>query len=278
MKYLITILFIIASIQFILAQDESTQVWRSKDPKGMKFIPPGTFDYDLGSGKKATTIQGFWISNEITNKEFREFYEDIKANPDSSFSWYDVNNKNEDGSSKIVSVKYSEIIDELIDNTVWANVPGYENYFTSKVFDNFPVTGVSYQSAQYFCWWKSKRENLKNKEKGYLTEYRLPTKAEWVYSAYTGSDEKQLVALASGKPQKIKSGLPVRFGLYNMFDNAAEFVRDDNQDQALIVTFSWEKAGEQNIYTKVTKDYRDKITGFRIVRTFIGRKLVEARP
>ncbi|MDD3740760.1 MAG: hypothetical protein PHH30_05910, partial [Bacteroidales bacterium] len=62
----------------------TTKPYTAKSPKGMKFIPPGQCSYNNGEGLETKSIMGFWMSNEITNKEFREFYEDIKANPDSS--------------------------------------------------------------------------------------------------------------------------------------------------------------------------------------------------
>lgn len=275
MKHLFTVLLIITIGISVHAQKEIRKVWYSKDPKGMNFIPPGSFNYDDGTGEKTISIQGFWMSNEITNKEFRKFYEDVKANPDSSFSWYDYTQKSEDKNYKVVTIKYSEVLDELIDESLWAKIPGYEDYFRSNAFDNFPVTSVSFKSAQYFCWWKSKRENQKNKSKLYNSEYRLPQKVEWEYAAFTGSEGNQLVALAAGKPQKIKTGTAVNFGLYNMFDNAAEFVRNDKEDQAVVVTYSWDEAGAKEIFKKVEKDYKDRFTGFRIVRTYIGTKMMD---
>jgi formylglycine-generating enzyme required for sulfatase activity len=276
MKYFFSILLIISIALPAQSQKQIRKGSYSKDPKGMKFIPPGSFNYDLGAGEKTISIQGFWMSNEITNKEFREFYEDIKAYPDSSFSWYDFTQRSEDKNYTVVSINFSQILDELIDESLWTKIPGYENYFRSKAFDNFPVTGVSYKSAQYFCWWKSKRETQNNNnKKHYLIQYRLPQKVEWEYAAFTGSEGKQLVALAAGKPQKIKSGIAVNFGLYNMFDNAAEFVRNDVLNEALIVTYSWHETGAKEIYKKVDKDYRDRFTGFRIVRTYISTKMIE---
>lgn len=275
MKHLFFILLIVTITLPAQSQKELRKGSYSKDPKGMKFIPPGSFKYDDGTGEKTISIMGFWMSNEITNKEFREFYEDIKANPDSSFSWYDFTKISEDKDYQIVSIKFSEVLNELINESLWAKIPGYEDYFRSKAFDNFPVTGVSYKSAQYFCWWKSKRETQNNNKTHYLIEYRLPQKVEWEYAAFTGSEGKQLVALAAGKPQKIKSGTAVNFGLFNMFDNAAEFVRNDVLNEALIVTYSWDEAGAKDIYKKVDKDYRDCFTGFRIVRTYISTKMIE---
>lgn len=275
MKHFFTVLLVITIGISVQAQKEIRKVWYAKDPKGMKFIPPGSYSYDFGTGEKTITIMGFWMSNEITNKEFREFYEDIKAYPDSSFSWYDFTKISEDKDYQIVSIKFSEVLNELIDESLWTKIPGYEDYFRSKAFDNFPVTGVSFKSAQYFCWWKSKRENQNSRNTNYLIEYRLPQKVEWEYAAFTGSKGKQLVALAAGKPQKVKSGIAVNFGLFNMFDNAAEFVRHDVLNEALIVTYSWDEAGAKEIYKKVDKDYRNRFTGFRIVRTYISTKMIE---
>lgn len=272
MKYIILICFV--SLLSLQAKSQITSVKPKtvKSPKGMKFIPPGKCSYNGGEGLETKSIQGFWMSNEITNKEFREFYEDVKSNPDSSFSWYDIKNKNEDGSYKIVSIKYSEILDKLIDVTVWKSIPEYENYFTDKVFDKYPVTGINYKSAMYYCWWKSKKENEKNKDKDFLVTYRLPLEIEWVYAAYSGTDEQKNAQNSGLVLHKAKSGKANEYGLYNMYGNANEFVSTNDAETVRIIKYSEGSTNPEKISETVDKTYSDNVTGFRIVRTYINYK------
>jgi formylglycine-generating enzyme required for sulfatase activity len=237
----------------------------------MKFIPPGMCSYNGGEGLETKSIQGFWMSNKINNKEFREFYEYIKANPDSSFSWYDIKNKNEDGGYKIVSIKYSEILDELIDVSVWKDNPEFENYFTDKSFDKYPVTGINYKSAMYYCWWRTKKENEKNKNNDYRVEYRLPLEIEWAYAAYSG-DEQNNTNNSKSILDKAKSGKANDLGLYNMYGNADEFVSFKDAETVKIMIYSGENSNPGEISKTVDKNYCDNRTGFRIVRTFLGIK------
>ncbi|HNQ66890.1 MAG TPA: SUMF1/EgtB/PvdO family nonheme iron enzyme [Bacteroidales bacterium] len=270
MKYIILICFV--SLLSLQAKSQITSVKPKavKSPKGMKFIPPGMCSYNGGEGLETKSIQGFWMSNEITNQEFRMFYEDIKANPDSMFIWFDIKEKDKNGNYKTDSIRYSEILDELIDVTVWKHIPEYENYFTDKAFDKYPVTGINYKSAMYYCWWISKKENEKNKDKKYLVEYRLPLEIEWVYAAYSGTDEQNNAQNPGVILNKAKSGKANEYGLYNMYGNANEFVLSSDYKTVKIIVNSDKNTNPGEMSKTVDKNYSDNLTGFRIVRTFLG--------
>ncbi|MDD3740759.1 MAG: SUMF1/EgtB/PvdO family nonheme iron enzyme, partial [Bacteroidales bacterium] len=179
--------------------------------------------------------------------------------------------KDKEGNYKIINIKYSEIFDNLIDISVWKDNPEFENYFTDKAFDNYPVTGVNYTSAMYYCWWRSKKENEKNKNKEYLVVYRLALEIEWAYVAYSGTGNN-IQGLSPIRPQKVKSGKPNLFGLYNLYGNAAELVSTNDYETAKIMTYSWLNTSPDEASKTVDRNYRDNVTGFRIVRTFLGIK------
>ncbi len=275
MKHVFLSFVLILMFFMSLAKDNYTKLWISKDPKGMHFIPPGNYTFKDGETEKTLSINGFWMSNEITNREFREFTDDLKAHPDSSFAWYDFNNKTEDGSYVIKKILYSDILNDIIDNSVWKNVAGFENYFTEKYFNDYPVTGVSYNSAKYYCWWKSKKENY-GKKHDFLVEYRLPVETEWKYAASGGKTNESYTYLSSGKPEPVKKGTKNPFGLTHFSGNVSEFVLSGNpEDEVIIKGGSWKEELAFNSIKTVNKGFRDNATGFRIVRTFIGKKQVD---
>ena len=90
--------------------------------------------------------------------------------------------------------------------------------------DNLPVVGVTYREALKFCQFYQKR---------------LPTEAEWEYSAKGGfnlkkfpwgdeesSDFMNYRGSKIGKPVAVKSYPPNRYGLYDMAGNVREWVLD----------------------------------------------------
>lgn len=59
------------------------------------------------------------------------------------------------------------------------NTISWETYFNSGEFDNYPVLGVTWESAVKYCEWLNQKESLRpTQEKEY--EYRLPTPKELV--------------------------------------------------------------------------------------------------
>jgi sulfatase modifying factor 1 len=148
------------------------------------------------------------------------------------------------------------------DTTVWLNDFGnttmadriLNNYFDHEAFNNYPVVGVTWKNANYYCYCQTVYLNKYRKEKGeptYPAGYTLPSKYQWEYAARGGKElakypwggpyirdgEGNLQAnFKSGKGDYSESGYtytcpvdafpPNEFGLYGMSGNVAEWTSD----------------------------------------------------
>jgi formylglycine-generating enzyme required for sulfatase activity len=247
----------------------SAQVSAQKAPKGMKFISPGIFTTTIDGNKKELSVQCFWMSNEITNKEFNKFYQDIKQYPDSAFYWLDIKATTEKGEMVKHEIPFRSIIDKIEDNSFkFEDNRTLVEHISDKKIKTFPVTGVTYDMAKYFCWWKSFKYNKKKKRK-FLNEFRLPVQEEWEYAAYQDySNTTHLNEL-----RKSKSGEKNMFHLTNTNSNVNEFVSNKNKKKVTIKGSSIEKTLNYDSEILVDKNYRSSTTGFRIVRTYLGKKV-----
>jgi gliding motility-associated lipoprotein GldK len=179
---------------------------------------------------------------EITNDEYRQFIQYIEENPDYELS---------EGAT-LESLKP--------DTTVWSSDfthhygdPLLAYYWDHPAFDDYPVVGVSWESAREFTRWRSNFLNSYRKEEGLLPfpSFRLPTEAEWEYAARGGRDNVKYpwgnpytrnsrgCVLANFKPGRgnyVDDGyaytspvgvfFPNDFGLYDMSGNVAEWCED----------------------------------------------------
>jgi gliding motility-associated lipoprotein GldK len=145
------------------------------------------------------------------------------------------------------------------DTTVWIkdfsysyNEPMHNDYFWHQAYGDYPVVGVNWNQAKAFCAWRTLNKNsyIKSKKKGHdqINNFRLPTEAEWEYSArgglqsakypwggpYTKNDRGCF--LANFKPMRgdyaadqalytveAKSYEPNGYNLYNMAGNVSEW-------------------------------------------------------
>jgi len=157
---------------------------QESNPIGMRFIPSGSYEslrlFDGDSTMVSISVNAFWMSNEITNSEFREFYKAVKSSPEDTIFWFDFKNYAYDRSKDIREYRqkylkfaiHSEILRSLIDTEIVKSderLEKYENYFFNSKFNNYPVLGVSYEGARLYCIWKTECLNVVEKDLDLLT-------------------------------------------------------------------------------------------------------------
>jgi gliding motility-associated lipoprotein GldK len=151
-----------------------------------------------------------------------------------------------------------EVINVYPDTLCWIhdyvysfNDPMTEKYFWHPAYDNYPVVGVNWKQANAFCIWRTQLKNsfmYGKKGESNISDFRLPTEAEWEWAARGGYDENPYpwggpyirndkgCFLANFKPMRgdyIDDGgaitvvvahyPPNDFGLYDMAGNVAEW-------------------------------------------------------
>ncbi len=145
------------------------------------------------------------------------------------------------------------------DTTVWIkdfeysyNEPMHNDYFWHQAYGEYPVVGVNWYQAKAFCAWRTQHKNTyikeKNKGRDLIGSFRLPTEAEWEYSARGGLESATYpwggpyikndrgCFMANFKPNRgdyagdkalytveAKSYDPNGYGLYNMAGNVSEW-------------------------------------------------------
>lgn len=240
-------------------------------PKNMRFVPMGTVVLKEDIGDREETVNAFWMSEQITNREYREFIDALKNSPNDSIVIIDYR-KYKETNDKEKSTKrhsYREVLELALDTSVWDSNEKYQNYFDDKKFDDYPVVGVSHISAVFYCAWRTKMENKTNRKKGlpFAVENRLPSEAEWEYvAANTSHVNTKVIA-------KVKSGKKNKYGLHNLNGNVSEWTSSSapNGDRIIKGT-SWKTDRQLKDRFVVQPDFRDNATGFRLVKTYVGRK------
>jgi formylglycine-generating enzyme len=221
-------------------------------PYGMVEIPGGTFhmgqaDQDVPvtqiNMNKQVTIGPFYMDDtEITNNEYRQFMVVMLTD-----------------SVDVLGEEY--IRKELYpDTTVWVKDfthhmgdPLMEYYYWHPAFDDYPVVGVDWHAAKYFCQWRTIHLNTYRASQGAWAypNFRLPSEAEWEYAARGGRDmapypwggpyirNAKGCMLANFKPGRgnyyddgysytapVGEYFPNDYGIYDMAGNVSEWCED----------------------------------------------------
>jgi len=170
---------------FCLVIISMTYALSQREPRlsNMHFIPKGEFIED--SGKKAT-IMSFWISNQITNEEFREFWNYAKNNPNEELMWVDISQvycEEPTSKPKIIRIKYFELLKDTLNDVNWPT----ESYFEALEFNESPAIGVSEELVKYYCIWKTNItfDNLSKRDKNPVFTYFQPTSLQMKYARKT---------------------------------------------------------------------------------------------
>lgn len=236
----------------------------------MCFVPNGTLVTKEDGTHREVPIDAFWMSELITNREYREFINALKTNPNDSIVIIDFQRYKETNDKELSTKHYSfqEVLVDVLDTSVWNANANYKNYFADKKFDNYPVVGVSYNNAIFYCAWRTQMENEVNRKKGlpFAVANRLPNEAEWEYVAKIAPN------VYTKEISKVKSGKKNKYGLHNLNADVSEWTSSLalNGDR-IIKGSSWETDRQLNDRLVVKSDFRDNATGFRMVKTYVER-------
>jgi beta-lactamase regulating signal transducer with metallopeptidase domain len=257
-----------------------------KQPVRMSFIPQGQFTLSsvIGSDTiiKTVSVGAFSMSNEITNKEFREFTDWAKTNAFDTIYKAEYariviidNNSGRRKDTMIVKlnpIKISDILQDLIDSTaLHKHDSKYKDYFTKKKYDDYPVVGVSKKIAEYYCIWKTDSENKMREEQGLPKNhsYRLPLEMEWEYVAQQPID-KTNASIKTSTIQKSDAGNLNIWGLTHFENNVSEWVTSSNETNGIVRGGSWKTDANIAERQELNSSSEEGYIGFRIVQSYIS--------
>jgi formylglycine-generating enzyme required for sulfatase activity len=272
-----TNILVIVGLLISLSSFSQNLTNNAQEPKGMILISGGTYTLEVEPGLiRDVRVDDFWISNEISNKEFRKFYTDIINNPNDTITWVDFSKmKSQKRTSDnkmikpvVVKEAYKDISQKIIDLSVINSIPNKENYFTDSKYDNYPVAGVTYYGAMYYCIWRSNLENNNNAKEKNLQVYRLPTRYEWIYVPRVDTDyETELHEVLKGEKNEL--------GLFNMNSNVAEWTstscENDELESRFVMGYSWRSDSISLFSEQVLAEKATDYIGFRIVKSSVNK-------
>lgn len=142
------------------------------------------------------------------------------------------------GRAEVTRAQYHAFLNDLGETHPWRAAQKWlkSNNMESTTSDQAPVVGLTWDQANEFCLWLSRKEE---------TRYRLPREAEWEYCCHGGiggaywwgddwGEREQSVAYRTGNVGEPFRGRPKpfgfypqnAFGLYDVLGNAYEWTAD----------------------------------------------------
>jgi formylglycine-generating enzyme required for sulfatase activity len=303
--------FTIAACFIAVVIYSQNNAYYTPDPPGMVYVPMGSFEMKYvnknDTVKKMVSVQAFYMSQEVTNREYRAYVNDVLKHPADTLyriDWTKVPKTNPPLDTKNISkyctgVCYADIAKDIIDTSIWQNEFNnnkeakalYQHYFSDPAFDSYPVLGVSYKQATYYCIWKTTQINNSNKAAGkkIINDYRLPMEEEWMYVASqkqdgkTKANDNKLKVSENGKITKMDNPIDLfpaaggkanDWGLYHLSDNVSEWVNNlnsmDPENMKTICGGSWKGNKSFNEKNLLDQNTKTNYTGFRMVQTYLG--------
>ena len=260
------ILLLSIHVLFSCKEKQSVEKIPKETPKGMVWIPGGTFQQGAVSQDKMAmmhekpqhevTVSGFFMDiTEVTNSQFTAFINatNYVTVAERKIDWEEMKKQLPAGTQKphdsilqpgsLLFKKATTSVPNLYDfsqwwkwsiGVNWKHPQGKNSSIKGK--ENHPVVHITYEDALAYCKWANRR---------------LPTEAEWEYAArgnqknsiyFWGNDSSLLAKRANSwegefpvtniktdgfeKSAPVKSYLPNNFGLYDMAGNVWEFTSD----------------------------------------------------
>ncbi len=174
--YTITAVFILFA--FTTAKHPTYEFNIKAFEKNMVLIPGGTYHSGVADNDRFyegnmdpsqnVKVDSFYMfTHEVSNGEYLYFLTEIK---------------------KKDSMLYKKM---LPDTQVWRqalsfNEPFTIYYFRHPAYQDFPVVGISYDQASYYCLWLTERYMGEAKRKHKKVKFRLPSVNQWTYAAMGG--------------------------------------------------------------------------------------------
>jgi len=133
------------------------------------FVPGGKVYVETGNKNKdydTTRVNSFYISKyEISNRQYTEFLTELQQQQ-----------------------QYDKLLIARIDTLKWRdkyafNEPYVMYYHKHPAYAGYPVVNITYEGAVLYCKWLSEKYNKVHPDNGYIVEFRLPARAEWIRAA-----------------------------------------------------------------------------------------------
>lgn len=136
--------------------------WYQETPFGMVQIPGGTFfmgqaDEDIAASQinfnRQITVSSFLMdTEEITNNEYRQFLraiDTLSQNPNEGY-WTAQVRQDVTPNPEVWNEEFTyHMGDKMV-----------QYYFTHQAFDDYPVVGISWESAEKFAEWRTEHLNI----------------------------------------------------------------------------------------------------------------------